>query len=356
MPLSARRRHRGCAILPPELLRRIAARGTAVQRDAALATLATDQTLRLARATYELLEARAHRGLLSVPPDAKQRTVYDAQNREELPGRAVRTEGGAPSGDVAANEAYDGLGATFDFFAEAYDRNSIDDDGLHLDATVHYGRHYDNAFWNGQQMVFGDGDGDLFNRFTVSLDVIAHELAHGVTGDEARLVYLGQAGALNESISDVFGSLVKQYARRETASGADWLIGEGLFTARVHGVALRSLKEPGSAFDDPLLGRDPQPATMAGYVHTSADNGGVHTNSGIPNHAFYLASIALGGHAWEKAGRIWYETLRDKRLKPTATFRQFARYTVVNAAHFFGTAERQAVAGAWEAVGIRAGS
>jgi Zn-dependent metalloprotease len=225
---------------------------------------------------------------------------------------------------------------------------------MHLDASVHYGRRYDNAFWNGRQMVFGDGDGDLFNRFTISLDVIAHELTHGVTGDEARLVYLGQAGALNESVSDVFGSLVKQYARRERAADADWLIGAGLFTAKVHGVALRSMKAPGTAYDDPLLGRDPQPATMDGYVRTQADDGGVHTNSGIPNHAFYLAAIALGGYAWEKAGRIWYETLRDKRIKPTATFRQFARLTVQNAAHFFGSAERQAVAAAWAEVGIKA--
>ena len=113
------------------------------------------------------------------------------------------------------------------------------------------------------------------------------------------------------------------------------------------------MKAPGTAFDDPVLGRDPQPATMAGFVHTTADSGGVHTNSGIPNHAFYLAATALGGHAWEKAGRIWYETLRDKRLKPTATFRQFARFTVQNAAHFFGAPEREAVAAAWAEVGIR---
>jgi Zn-dependent metalloprotease len=353
--LPAHSLHCGCAILPPELLRRIASRGTAQQREAALATLATDQTLRAARATYQLLEGGGHRGLASVPATARQRTVYDAETREVLPGRTVRAEGDGPIADEVANEAFDGLGATFDFFAEVYDRNSIDDEGLHLDATVHFGRRYDNAFWNGQQMVFGDGDGDLFNRFTISLDVIAHELAHGVTGDEARLVYLAQAGALNESLSDVFGSLVKQYARKVTADRADWLIGEGLFTAKVQGVALRSLKAPGTAFDDPILGRDPQPATMAGYVRTASDNGGVHTNSGIPNHAFYLAAIALGGYAWEKAGRIWYETLRDKRLKPTATFLQFARYTVANAGHFFGTAERQAVAGAWEAVGINAG-
>ena len=341
-----------CTILPPELLLRIAQRGTKAQRDAALATLAADQTMRLARATYELMERGARSNLL-VPVGAKQRTVYDAEHRETLPGKATRVEGAAPIADVDANEAYDGLGATFDFYARVYDRNSIDDEGLHLDATVHYGRHYDNAFWNGQQMVFGDGDGDLFNRFTVSLDVIAHELTHGVTGDEAQLVYLGQAGALNESISDVFGSLVKQYAQRKRADDADWLIGEGLFTSRVNGVALRSMKAPGTAFDDPVLGRDPQPATMADYVHTTADSGGVHTNSGIPNHAFYLAATALGGYAWEKAGRIWYETLRDKRLKQTATFTQFARYTVQNAGHLFGVAERQAVAGAWEAVGVR---
>jgi Zn-dependent metalloprotease len=337
------------------MLRRIASRGTSPQRDAALETLATDQTMRLARATHELLEARAQHGLLTVPVPAKQRTVYDARNKETLPGQLLRSEGAPPLADVEGNEAYDGLGATFDFFADVYDRNSIDDEGLHLDATVHYGRRYDNAFWNGQQMVFGDGDGDLFNRFTLSLDVIAHELTHGVTGDEAGLVYLGQAGALNESISDVFGSLVKQYARMESAADADWLIGAGLFTTKVQGVALRSLKAPGTAYDDPLLGRDPQPATMGGYVKTSADSGGVHTNSGIPNHAFYLAATALGGHAWEKAGRIWYETLRDKRLKRTATFAQFARYTVVNAAHFFGTAERQAIAGAWAAVGVKTG-
>ena len=345
--------HRGCAILPPDLLRRIARNGTSNQRDAALDTLAVDHTLRLGRATYELLGPAARADLFPLAATDRRRTIYDARHGESLPGRPVRSEGALAVADVEVNEAYDGLGATFDFYADVYDRNSIDDAGLPLDATVHYGRRYDNAFWNGAQMVFGDGDGDLFNRFTISLDVIGHELTHGVTGDEAKLVYLGQAGALNESISDVFGSLVKQYARKQTAAQADWLIGEGLFTSRVHGVALRSLKAPGTAYDDPVLGRDPQPATMAGYVHTSADDGGVHTNSGIPNHAFYVAATALGGYAWEKAGRIWYETLRDKRIKPTATFRQFARLTVLNAAHLFGKAEQQAMTAAWAEVGVK---
>lgn len=346
---------RACTILPPEILRRIASRGTASQREAALATLATDQTLRLSRATQQLLERGPRSAPLAMPGFAKQRTIYDAEHRESLPGRVVRGEGARPGRDVEVNEAYAGLGATFDFFATVFERDSIDDAGMHLDATVHYGRQYDNAFWNGRQMVFGDGDGDLFNRFTISLDVIGHELTHGVTGDEANLVYLGQAGALNESVSDVFGSLVKQYALGQTAGEADWLIGAGLFTSKVNGVALRSMKAPGTAFDDPVLGRDSQPATMSGYVHTTMDNGGVHTNSGIPNHAFYLAAMALGGHAWEKAGRVWYETLRDRRVRQTSTFRQFAVLTAQNAARVFGTDERQAVVAAWKEVGIDAG-
>jgi Zn-dependent metalloprotease len=327
--------------------------GSPAQREAALGTLATDQTLRLARATYGLLESGAHRALLSAGVFAKQRTVYDAHGGETLPGKAVRHEGAPAGRDAAVNEAYDGLGATFDFYAEVFDRNSIDDEGLHLDATVHFGKRYDNAFWNGQQMVFGDGDGDLFNRFTVSLDVIAHELTHGVTADEVGLVYMGEPGALNESISDVFGVLVKQYALKQTAAQADWLIGEGLFTSRVHGVALRSMKAPGTAFDDPVLGKDDQPDSMKGYLHTSADNGGVHTNSGIPNHAFYLAATNLGGHAWETAGRAWYETLRDKRLRRTATFRQFAQRTVQNADQYLGADARKAVAAAWSEVGVK---
>jgi Zn-dependent metalloprotease len=343
-----------CAIVPPKVLRHIAEAGSTSQRRAALATLATDATHRLSRATSQLLGRDAARtGYAGATVTAvKQRTIYDAGHRTTLPGKLLRGEGAPATRDAEANEAYDGLGSTFDFYWEVYRRNSIDDAGLRLDASVHYGRNYDNAFWDGRQMVFGDGDGDLFNRFTRSLDVIAHELTHGVTGDEVNLVYVGQSGALNESISDVFGSLVKQWAGKETAAKADWLIGAELLTSKVHGVALRSLKAPGTAFDDPVLGKDDQPASMAGYVETSADNGGVHTNSGIPNHAFYLAATGIGGYAWDKAGRVWYETLRDKALRPTATFAQFADRTIANADHLFGAAVRKAVVAAWKDVGV----
>ena len=348
-------RHPIFCILPPHLLFQIAQNGAPHQRAAALQTLAADQTFRALRLAQSLRTARARRRQGVLPAEGqKQRTIFDTHNSQRLPGDAVRTEGSEPGPDVAVNEAYDGLGATFDFFWQSYQRNSIDDEGLPLNATVHFGREYNNAFWDGQRMVFGDGDGDLFNRFTIALDVIGHELAHGVTQDEAQLVYFFQPGALNESISDVFGSLVKQRSLNQTADQADWLIGAGLFTANVNGVALRSMKAPGTAYDDPVLGKDPQPAHMSEFVSTFQDHGGVHINSGIPNHAFYLAATNIGGFAWEKAGRIWYETLRHPQLRSNWGFTRFARLTVTVAGQILGesSTEQHAVRDAWGAVGV----
>ena len=274
------------------------------------------------------------------------RSIYTASNTQNLPGDLIRAEGApALANDVAANEAYDGLGATFDFYHQVYERNSIDDEGLPLIATVHFGEDYDNAFWNGQQMVFGDGDGDLFQRFTISVDVIGHELTHGVTADESKLEYNGQSGALNESMSDVFGIMIKQYLKKQTAAQSDWLIGAGLLSPKVKGVALRSMKDPGTAFDDPQLGKDPQPGNMKDYVQTMEDNGGVHINSGIPNKAFYLAATKIGGNAWEKAGAIWYATQRDHGMRPNITFQRFAALTLSNAQRLYGAKGKEADGG-----------
>lgn len=203
-------------------------------------------------------------------------------------------------------------------------------------------------------MVFGDGDQQLFNRFTIALDVIGHELSHGVTEDEAKLMYFNQSGALNESLSDLFGSLIKQYALKQKAEDADWLIGKGLFTKAIKGVALRSMKAPGSAFDDELLGKDPQPGHMNDFVQTYDDNGGVHINSGIPNRAFYQVATLISGFAWERAGRIWYEALRDPRLTPSSGFLRFARitYDIAGRLHGVNKDEQHAVKDGWKAVGI----
>jgi len=258
------------------------------------------------------------------------------------------------TGDVSVSEAYDGLGHTFALFWKAFGRDSIDGRAGVLEATVHYGVRYDNAFWDGTRMVFGDGDGEIFDGFTRSLSVIGHELAHGVTEFTAGLVYRNQSGALNEHVSDVFGVLVEQYAAGHTAAEASWLVGEGVFTSQVEGSALRSLKAPGTAYNDSVLGADPQPGHLDDYVVTTDDNGGVHLNSGIPNRAFWSAANTLGGFAWERAGQIWYDTMTGGYLTPRSEFRDFAAATIqATTARFgHGSAEYDAVLGGWSLVGI----
>ncbi|MFE7977209.1 M4 family metallopeptidase [Streptomyces shenzhenensis] len=343
-----------CTIVPPHVLDRLAQHADSALSGPARRTLERDAYERTHRRLTTVIGAPAVALPADAAADRAQRTVYDAEHRQDLPGTKVREEGSEPGADATVNRAYAGLGATFELYLKAYGRNSIDGSGLPLDATVHFGEGYDNAFWNGEQMVFGDGDGEVFLDFTIPVDVIGHELTHGVTQHTANLTYFGQPGALNESLSDVFGSLIKQYTLGQTATEADWLIGAGLLAPRVTGTALRSMKAPGTAYDDDVLGKDPQPATMADYVKTGRDNGGVHINSGIPNHAFYLLATALGGHAWERAGQIWYDVLTGGELPSQASFEDFAKLTVAAArTRYREGAEQQAVQKAWQQVGVR---
>jgi hypothetical protein len=337
-----------CCFVPPFVLE-------------ALATGADDPDLAgLARHSLHtdtlLRAARVHATPPPVDTDIERprRTVYTADNTDTLPGRAVRREGDPATGDPAADEAYAGVGDAWRLFQEVYTRDSFDDAGHRLDATVHYERRYPNAFWDGRQLVFGDGDGRVFERFTRSADVIAHEFTHGVVQHTAALEYSGQPGALNESVSDVFAALTVQRALDQTAEEATWLIGERIFAADVQAHALRSMKAPGTAYDDPRIGKDPQPATMDGYVETSDDNGGVHINSGIPNHAFYLAATAAGGRAWEHVGRVWYAALTDPRLGERADFARWAAMTIDVAQRLFADRGEvsDAVRSAWESVGV----
>ena len=337
-----------CSVIPPHILRKVADAGDTDARVTALHTL--DEMHLIAR-------RREKAALIKSTPEAaaggKQRNVYDAQHHRGLPGKLVRAESDPQTGDVEVNEAFDGSGVTHDFYQTVFGRDSIDGSGMPINASVHYGTRFDNAMWNGEQMVYGDGDGKLFNRFTVDVDVIGHELTHGVTQYTAQLQYSGQTGALNEHISDAFGIMVKQYKLGLSAKQSDWLIGAGLLAKGVRGKAIRSMAAPGTAYDDPRLGRDPQPARMHDYVVTTDDGGGIHINSGIPNRAFYLAAIAIGGNTWSVLGQVWYQTLKA-RLAPDALFRDFAHATVVTAGDLFsvgGTVQR-AVAKAWAAVGL----
>jgi Zn-dependent metalloprotease len=351
MPLA--HRHSLACIVPPDLLRDVIRNGSEAEREAAADTMAIDQSFRTLRAAFAATVAanqvamRPMGGMGGQP----QRTIYDQGNSDAIAlGTVARTEGQKAVRDPAVNEAYDGFGATYKFFWEVFGRNSIDNAGMQLLGLVHYSTNYANAFWDGQgHMFFGDGDGNLFVRLTKSLDVIGHELTHGVTQYESNFVYQGQSGALNESMSDVFGSLTKQYKKKQTAETADWLIGNDVVGPALK-PALRSMKAPGTANQ-----YDKQPATMDDFVVTAADNGGVHINSGIPNYAFYVTATTLGGKAWEAPGRIWYDALRDEKIKPTSGFKAFARATVRQAQMRYGdgSAEVDAVRAGWESTKVR---
>jgi Zn-dependent metalloprotease len=317
----------------------------AQQRDALLVSAEAAAFARGERTVARL----AGLGLIAAaPPSAqKHRDVFDAGGKKTLPGKLMRTEGGPPvANDDPVNQAYDSTGTTYDFYKEILNRNSVDGRGLKIESTVHSGKAPDNAFWNGSRMVFGDATagGPFMGSFAAAIDVVAHELTHGVTQYTVPggLDYVDQSGALNESWSDVFGSVVEQWSKNQDVKAASWLIGAGMMKPE-YGTALRSMKAPGTAWKG-----DDQPGDMSGYV----DGGDVHTNSGIPNHAFYLAASAIGGYSWDKAGRIWYRAL--SLLTSEATFAEAAKATVDAAGALFGAggAEAAAVSNAWKTVKV----
>ncbi|WP_375425606.1 protealysin inhibitor emfourin [uncultured Friedmanniella sp.] len=342
-----------CTFVPPYLLARLASTGAdPTLAGAGRSTLQVDARLRDQRAGAPRQPPAAR--TTAVSSDPAERVIRTADHTEQLPGTVARADGSPPTGDVAVDEAYDSSAQVWDLFATEFNRPSADGTGSTLTVTVHYGQDYDNAFWDGSQLVFGDGDGQVFDRFTKPMDVMAHEFAHGVTQYTAGLTYEGQSGALNESVSDVFASMTKQRALGQDAVSADWLIGEGIFLPGINAKALRSMTEPGTAYDDPRLGRDPQVGSMADYVTTTEDNGGVHLNSGIPNRAFALAAIAVGGLSWERTGKVWYDALTGGEVGADVDFAGFAAATVGSATRLFP--DDSAVAGhvraAWQQVGV----
>ncbi len=343
--MTERTPHR-CQFVPPYLLERLAGPAThpSLTVDpaarAAEHTLTTDAALRADRQAAKATTSPAK----ATTPDW---TVYTTGNKQTLPGTRLRSAGEPENADPAVNEAATGGQAALDLFKDVYGRRSYDGKGAQVVMTVHYGRNYDNAFWNGTQLVFGDGDGAVFDRFTKPIDVLGHELSHAVTERTAGLVYSGQSGALNESMSDVFGICAKQRLLGQSAAEADWLIGAGIFLPGVDARALRDMAHPGTAYDDARLGKDPQVGDVADYVHTTDDNGGVHINSGIPNRAFYLAATGIGGSSAEGAGKIWYDALTGSDVGPQTDFAGFAAATIAVAG-----VHADLVRKAWSTVGV----
>jgi len=338
-------------ILPPYLLERLARADDARVRALAIDALARAAEFRATRHVYAALPGL---GAMPSPTGRRYRLVYDARHGgyDALPGTLVRKEGGRRSQDTAVNEAYTHSGHTYDFYKRTFGRNSLDDRGMALVSSVHVGRRFNNAFWNGQQMAYGDGDGRLFTRFTRSLDVVGHELSHGVITHTSNLEYRGESGALNEHFADVMGVLVRQWRKKQEAKEADWTVGADIMGHETTARSLRTFTAEPAFENDPWLGTDPQPKHLRDKYRGSEDYGGVHINSGIPNHAFYLVATALAGRAWERAGLIWYKTLLA--LTSTSRFASMVAMTdQVAAAEFgYGSLEHKAVQNAWKRTGF----
>jgi Zn-dependent metalloprotease len=309
-----------------------------------------------ARAMRSMISRMPMMAAIPSPGGTKNRLVYDMENISDegrLPGKLMCSEGqDPPAGNEDAKEAYEHSGTVYDFYQAVFNRNSIDDRGMSMISTVRFGKRYNNAFWNGEQMTYGDGDGKIFTRFTKALDVAAHEMTHGVIQHTCNLEYFKESGALNEHFADAMGALVKQWFLKQDVKQADWLNGDQIMGSEVTAKCLRTFKAEKAYENDPLLGTDPQPKHMKDKYEGFEDRGGVHINSGIPNHAFYRAAMELGGFAWEKIGQIWYQTM--KNLNDKSQFQEMASMTHLVAGQQFGngSTEQLAVKTGWDAVGM----
>lgn len=347
-----------CCIIPPYITEKLAESGNTNVAKVAVKTLTESVKLRAKRSFLSALPEQ--QVLLLNPVKAAKKTaklnmqVYNMKHGTDPSAAQLVWDNGKVKQrlDKAAKNIVAAGSATWDFYYSLFGRNSVDNLGLLLKHYIHYSTKYDNAMWDGSEMVYGDGDGTIFGDFTADPDIIGHELTHGVTQYESNLDYHNQSGALNESLSDVFGIMIKQRMLNQDVVQADWLIGENVLLGKQY--ALRSMKAPGTAYvNHPDLGTDPQPATMDKFVKLPdtqrGDWGGVHTNSGITNYAFYVACVNIGGFSWEKTGKIWYNAMVDDALKNDAKFADFKKLTIKHAGQLFGkgSSEEKGVISAW---------
>ncbi|GAB3191488.1 M4 family metallopeptidase [Hydrogenophaga aquatica] len=312
-----------CSIVPKEVLDRFAGdeQLETSLRKAAWDSAQVSEALRGLRLQYAELTGLAPFTGVESPRLAASPAVriYDCKNTRTLPGTPVDRP--LSSGDDTAKRCFTETKAVAKFYRTVFGRNSIDNAGMALVSSIHYGRNYNNAMWNGSQMIYGDGDGKLFIDFTAANDVIAHELAHGITQHSLRLAYSGDAGGLNESMSDCFGTMFRQWAAKQQAAEADWLIAADIIgpVARERGyTCLRNMANPA---DESALA--PQP-TRYSQITPGMDP---HYSSGPPNLAFATACMALGGKSWERIGRVWYAALTMSGANPGMTMPQFAART-----------------------------
>ncbi len=339
-----------CHIVPQDVLRRLAEDRSLPdpERKSFADTARLDVELRRMRVqankvTQLSLAMSPVVGAIAAAPSI---TVYDCGHSQTLPGAPVAKPGS--SADVTAKHVFDETSSLAKFYSQVFGRNSIDGAGMTLLSSIHYGANYNNAFWNGTQMTYGDGDGSIFLDFSKSNDVIGHELTHGVTQYSLQLSYTNEAGGLNESMSDCFGSMFRQWEANQDVQHADWLIGKDIMgpAALQKGyICLRDMADPAAKH---CLA--PQPKHYSDYKRGMDP----HYSSGIPNSAFCTICKSVGGNSWDKVGQIWYDAMTGSGSKPAMKMKTFANLTrSVTARRFPGDA---ALAGAvdagWKGVGL----
>jgi hypothetical protein len=212
-----------CFVVPRDVLTRLAQDRelSAELRKGMFATAQISHEIRELRSQAARLTsvAMAHAGALVELAPAPAVTVYDCKHTQTTPGTPVPNPGS--SSDPTAKRAFNETTSVAQFYKDVFNRNSIDNHGMTMMSSIHYGSKFNNALWNGSQMIYGDGDGSIFVDFTNGNDVIGHELTHGVTQHSLQLNYSDEAGGLNESISDCFGSMFRQWeAKQDVGSGA----------------------------------------------------------------------------------------------------------------------------------------
>ena len=333
-----------------------------------MSRLSSDEEVQRQRNLLSLCKDNAYNRVIR---DAQQPVAHQSHQHSDLPicqrdelstdehmlyddYKVIMTEEDAKAPSAPAGHVFNSIGTIRQFFKEKLNIDQMFGCAADINAIIHFGTNYANAFWDSQAIFFGDGDGKTFGPFYNDIDIIAHELAHGYISSKANFNYIFQSGALNESVADVIGIMVKQFINNESASTSNWLLGEKLFIDKVKAPALRSMSKPGSAYYFSKYNKDPQVAHMQDYkdLPYTIDNGGVHINSGIPNRAFYLLATELGGNTWDVAGKIWIAAVSDPEITSKSNFKQFATATVNNARKLFGEKVALQTQKSWEDVGL----
>jgi len=341
-----------CQIVPQDVLRRFSKDRSLdeEQRKHFTDTLKIDTELRKLRdqaaKLTRIASAIAPTTALAAVAPAPAVTVFDCNHNQTLPGAQVPNPG--TSSDVVAKRVFTETTSVAAFYSQVFGRNSIDGAGMTMISSIHYGINYNNAFWNGTQMTYGDGDGSIFVDFSRGNDVIGHELTHGVTQHSLQLNYANEAGGLNESMSDCFGSMFRQWEARQTVSQADWLIGKDIMGPAAISRGFSCLRDMANPAAKHCLA--PQPTKFKQYK-AGMDP---HLSSGIPNLAFYSVAKAVGGNSWDKAGQIWYRAMTGFGPSPNMKMKAFANRTRAVAAQLYpgNTAVAGAVDTGWKKVGL----